>query len=148
MDSSQLAKKVNQSPLRLINPLSLTFRIVALVHPWRGWGEYDRKGYLYYNEETKKFGYEDSGESFLLDGDYTPWSHGKASYGAPWTKSGVSEADCLICHLKGYQWKEKGGNTKGGGSFKYGPTVGAGWANINSLRMNLEIRRLEECQRL
>jgi hypothetical protein len=41
----------------------------------------------------------------------------------------VSEADCLICHLKEYQWKERGATLKGK-FFKYGPTVGAGWANM------------------
>ena len=50
-------------------------------------------------------------------------------YGSPWDKSGVSEADCLICHLKGYQWKERGAALRGR-FFKYGPTVGAGWAAV------------------
>ena len=64
-----------------------------------------------------------------MDGDYTPFSNGDTNYGAPWDQSGVSEADCLICHLKGYQWKERGATLRGK-FFKYGPTVGAGWANI------------------
>jgi len=29
-------------------------------HPGGGFGEYDRKGNPYYNEETRKFGYESS----------------------------------------------------------------------------------------
>src|SRR4030043_1995319 len=98
-------------------------------HPDGGWGEYDRKGNLYYNEETKKFGYEISGDDPMLDGDYTPFGMGNSNYGAPWDRSGVSEADCLICHLKGYQWKERAATLRGN-LFKYGPTVGAGWAAI------------------
>ncbi len=129
MDLSLLAKKVNQTPSE-IDKSSFSFvQNCGACHPGGGWGEYDRKGYLYYNEETKKFGYEDSGESPLQDGDYTPFSHGNANYGAPWNQSGVSEADCLICHLKGYQW-EKRGATLRGKLFKYGSTVGAGWANV------------------
>ena len=130
MDSSQLAKKVNQHPSE-IDTSSFSFvQNCGACHPGGGWGEYDRRGHLYYDEETKKFGYEGSGVSPLLDGDYTPFSHGNANYGAPWDQSGVSEADCLICHLKGYQWKERGATLRGK-LFKYGPTVGAGWANIN-----------------
>jgi len=129
MDSTQLAKKVNQHPSE-IDKSSFSFvQNCGACHPGGGWGEYDRSGHLYYNEETKKFGYEDSGESPLLDGDYTPFSNGNANYGAPWDQSGLSEADCLICHLKGYQWKERGSTLKGR-FFKYGPAVGAGWANI------------------
>ena len=129
MDSSQLAKKVNQHPSE-IDKSSFSFvQNCGACHPGGGWGEYDRRGYLYYNEENKKFGYEDSEESPLLDGDYTPFSQGNANYGAPWDQSGVSEADCLICHLKEYQWKDRGATLRGR-FFKYGPTVGAGWANI------------------
>lgn len=78
---------------------------------------------------TKKFGYEVSGDVSLLDGDYTDFSMDNAGYGAPWDRSGPSEADCLICHLKGYQWKERGAALRGR-FFRYGPTVGAGWATL------------------
>jgi hypothetical protein len=129
MDSGQLAKKVNQHPSE-IDISSFSFvQNCGSCHPGGGWGEYDRRGRLYYDEDSKKFGYEDSEGSRLLDGDYTPFSHGNANHGAPWDQSGVSEADCLICHLKGYQWKERGATLRAG-FFKYGPAVGAGWANI------------------
>jgi hypothetical protein len=100
-------------------------------HPGGGFGEYDRKGNLYYNEETKKFGYEISGNDPILDGDYTPLSAGNPNYGAPWDRSGVSEADCLMCHLKGYLWRERWGALRAG-FFRWAPTVGAGWATIES----------------
>jgi hypothetical protein len=129
MDSSQLAKKINQHPSEIDKSSFYFVQNCGACHPGGGWGEYDRSGHLYYDEESKKFGYEDSEGSPLLDGDYTPFSNGNALYGAPWDQSGVSEADCLICHLKGYQWKERGATLKGK-FFKYGPTVGAGWADI------------------
>jgi hypothetical protein len=126
MDSSQLAKKVNQYPSE-IDKSSFSFvQNCGACHPGGGWAEYDRSGHLYYDDESKRFGYGDSQEIPLLDGDYTPYSDGNANHGAPWDQSGVSEADCLICHLKGYQWKERGA-TLAGRFFKYGPAAGAGW---------------------
>jgi hypothetical protein len=128
-DLSQLAKKVNQHASE-IDKSSFSFvQNCGACHPGGGGSEYDRRGRLYYDEESKKFGYEDSGGMSLLDGDYTPFSNGNANYGAPWNESGVTQADCLICHLKGYQWKERGATLRGK-FFKYGPTVGAGWANV------------------
>jgi hypothetical protein len=133
MDSSQLAKKANQNPSEIDKSSYFFVQNCGACHPGGGWGEYDRRGYLYYNEESKKLGYDGSDENLSLDGDYTPISHGNANYGAPWDQSGVSEADCLICHLKGYQWKERGATLRSG-FFKFGPTVGAGWANIKLLQ--------------
>jgi hypothetical protein len=124
-----LAKKVNQNSSEIDKSSFFIVQNCGSCHPGGGFGEYDRKGNLYYNEETKKFGYEFSGNDPILDGDYTPLSMGDLNYGAPWDRSGVSEADCLICHLKGYQWKERGATLRGG-FFKYGPTVGAGWATV------------------
>ena len=128
-DSSQLAKKVNKSPSEIDKSSFFFVQSCGPCHPGGGWGEHDRKGNLYYNEETKKFGYEVSGINPLLDGDYTSYSMGNGAFGAPWDRSGVSEADCLICHLKGYQWKDRGAALRGR-FFKYGPTVGAGWAAL------------------
>ena len=112
-------------------------------HPGGGFGEYDRKGNLYYNEETKKFGYELTGDDPELDGDYTSFSMGNPDYVASWDRSGVSEADCLLCHLKGYQWKERGTLLRGG-LFKYGPTVGAGWATLKLSPEGSENPKIEE----
>ena len=129
MDLSQLAKKVNLLPSQ-IDKSSFSFvQTCGACHPGGGWSEYDRRGHLYYDEESKKSGYEDSGGRPLLDGDYTPFNSGSASDRAPWDQSGVSEADCFFCHLKGYLWKEREATLRGK-FFKYGPTVGAGWADI------------------
>ncbi len=129
MDLSQLAKKVNPNPSEIDKSSFFFVQYCGACHPGGGWGEYDRRGNLYFDQDSKKLGYENLGGSPLLDGDYTPMSNGNDSYGAPWDQSGVSEADCLICHLKGYQWKERGAALRGR-FFKYGPTVGAGWADI------------------
>jgi hypothetical protein len=129
MDLTQLARKVNLSPSE-IDKSSFSFvQACGACHPGGGWSEYDRTGHLYYDEESKKFGYEDSGENPLLDGDYTPYPNGNADVRASWDQSGVSEADCLFCHLKGYRWKERGATLRGK-FFRYGPAVGAGWADI------------------
>jgi len=131
MDSSQLTRKINQSLSEMDKSSSFFAQNCGICHPGGGWAEFDRKGNLYYNEETKKFGYELSGDDPAFDGDYTSFSAGNEKYGAPWDRSGVSEADCLLCHLKGYQWKERGAAIRGG-FFKFGPTVGSGWATLKS----------------
>lgn len=128
-DLSQLAKKRNIDPSEIDKSSFFFVENCGVCHPGGGWAEYDRNGNLYYNEESKKFGYEISEDSPILDGDYTPFVMGNLNYGSSWDKSGVSEADCLICHLKGYKWEDRAATLRGR-FFKYGPTVGAGWANI------------------
>lgn len=129
IDASQLAKKINRSPSEIDKSSFFFVQNCGACHPGGGLGEYDRDNFPYYNEETKKFGYEVSGVDPLLDGDYTSYSMGNPDYGAPWNKSGVSEADCLLCHLKGYQWKERAAAFRGR-FFKEGPAAGAGWAKL------------------
>ena len=138
-----MAKKVNRNPSEIDKSSFFLVQNCGACHPGGGFGEYDRKGNLYYNEEVKKFGYELSGDDPMLDGDYTSFSMGDAQYGAPWDRSGVSEADCLICHLKGYQWKERGATLRGQ-FFKYGPTVGAGWATVKLSQDDSESPRAGE----
>ncbi|MDI7259643.1 MAG: multiheme c-type cytochrome [Thermodesulfobacteriota bacterium] len=124
-----MAKKVNQNPSEIDKSSYFFVQNCGACHPGGGWGEYDRRGNLYYNEENKKFGFELSGDDPRLDGDYTSFSMGNEKYGSPWNLSGVSEADCLICHLRGYQWKERGAVLRGR-FFRYGPAAGAGWATL------------------
>lgn len=124
-----MAKKTSQNPSEIDKSVFFFIQNCGACHPGGGPGEYDREGNLYYHEETRTFGYQPAGNNRMLDGDYTPFNMGDADHGAPWDRSGVSEADCLICHLKGYQWKERGDALKGG-FFKYGPVVGAGWAAV------------------
>lgn len=62
-------------------------------HPGGGGLEYDRDGFRY-DVKLK----ENPQLSESLDGDY---------YQSKWDKTGVVEADCLICHLPGYFFKER-----------------------------------------
>jgi hypothetical protein len=144
-DSSQLARKTNQHPSEMDKTSFFVVRNCGACHPGGGFGEYDRKGNLYYNEETKKFGYELTGDNPLLDGDYSPLSEGNINYGSAWDRSGVSEGDCLICHLKGYQWKERAAALKGG-YLKYGPTVGAGWTILKFSSESSENPKVDEVE--
>ncbi len=128
-DSSLLTKKVNRHFSEMDKSSFYFVQNCGMCHPGGGWGEFDRKGNLYYDEESKRFGYELSGEDPSLDGDYTSFSMGHENYGASWDRSGVSEADCLLCHLKGYQWQHRGAALRGR-LFRFGPTVGAGWATL------------------
>jgi len=62
-------------------------------HPGGGGLEYDRDGFRY-DERLRK----NPELAASLDGDY---------FQSKWDKSGVVEADCLICHLPGYAFKER-----------------------------------------
>ena len=143
MDLSLLAKKVNPSPSEIDKSTFYFLQHCGVCHPGGGFGEYDREGNLYYNTETKKFGYELAERNPLLDGDYTSYSMGDSHYGAPWDKSGLSEADCLICHLKGYQWKERGAALRGR-FLKEGPAAGAGWAKIKMPPEGIENQKADD----
>lgn len=62
-------------------------------HPGGGGLEFDRDGKRY-DERLKA----DPSLSASLDGDY---------FKSAWDKTGVVEADCFICHLPGYDFKER-----------------------------------------
>ncbi|RPJ04592.1 MAG: hypothetical protein EHM36_09985, partial [Deltaproteobacteria bacterium] len=143
IDFSQLAKKVNRNPSDIDKSAFFFVQNCGPCHPGGGFGEYDRFGNPYYDEMTKKFGYEVAGGQPVLDGDYTVFTMGDGGYGAPWEKSGRSEADCLLCHLKGYQWRDRGAALRGR-FFKDGPAVGAGWATIRSASNESEPSKAEE----
>ena len=138
-----MAKKINQNPSEIDKSSFFFVQNCGACHPGGGVGEYDRKGNLYYDEAAIKFGYQVSGDNPVFDGDYTTFSMGDAGYGAPWDRSGPSEADCLICHLKGYQWKERAAALKGR-LFRYGPTVGAGWAAVKISQDESGISKMDE----
>ena len=62
-------------------------------HPGGGGLEFDRDGRRY-DQRLKA----DPSLAQRLDGDY---------YGSKWDKTGVVEADCLVCHLPGYNFSER-----------------------------------------
>ena len=98
----QLAKKVNSHP----DQIDLTvYDFVGFsspgggeppcgaCHPGGGGLELDRDGNRY-DEQLA----ENPGLAETLDGDY---------YKSKWDRSGVIEADCLICHLEGYSFEAR-----------------------------------------
>jgi len=88
-----------------------------VCHPGGGASEYDRKGNRYdeFSGDSRN-DIKSMGDNYL-DGDY---------YQSNWVESGVLEADCLMCHLNGYDWKARSLAVTGG-HFYEAPTVGAGW---------------------
>jgi nitrate/TMAO reductase-like tetraheme cytochrome c subunit len=85
-------------------------------HPGGGGLEYDREGFRYdvrlqNNPEL----------SAAFDGDY---------YQSKWDRSGVVEADCLICHLPGYFFKERVKNLESL-NFQWAIVAGSGVGLVN-----------------
>ncbi len=92
-------------------------KMCGVCHPGGGGCEYDRKGNRYdTSAKDPKNDIVPKGDNYL-DGDY---------YQSDWLSSGVLEADCLLCHLKGYNWKARALAIRGG-FFYEAPAIGAGW---------------------
>ncbi len=89
----------------------------GVCHPGGGPAEYDRKGNRYDEFARNPENNILSRGANYLDGDY---------YRSNWARSGVLEADCLMCHLKNYNWKARALAVKGGFLFE-APMLGAGW---------------------
>lgn len=85
-------------------------------HPGGGGLEFDRDGKRY-DKRLK----EEPNLANSLDGDY---------YKSKWDKSGVVEADCLICHLPGYDFKERNRQLKFW-NFKWASTAASGIAQVS-----------------
>jgi len=115
----QLApKKIDNA--RMIDMTSFDFVTATCgnCHPGGGPLEYDREGNRY-DEYMKKQGMK-PGDYNGLDGDY---------YKARWTETGVIEADCLICHLPEYNFKERN-KQLANLNFKWAATAGSGLGQV------------------
>ncbi len=99
-------------------------------HPGGGPLETDREGHRY-DEYMKKKGYKPGGDNDL-DGDY---------YRAFWSKTGVLEADCLLCHLPGYNFEERVRQIKLF-NFRWAATAGAGLAKVTGSVKRGEVPRV------
>ncbi len=124
-----MAGKTNTSLSQIDKSVFFFAQKCGKCHPGGGGLEYDRDGHKYYDDQTGKFGYQLSDRDPTLDGDYTAFAAGNPNFGAPWDQSGVAEADCLICHLKGYNWKARNAALNGR-KFRWAPAIGAGWADV------------------
>ncbi len=118
----QLAKKTNKSA-KEIDMTSFDFITATCggCHPGGGSLEFDRNGIRYdkfIKDSTNKLS---SGDDNNFDGDY---------YKAKWDKTGVIEADCMLCHLPEYNFKVRNANLDSL-NFKWMATAGSGLASVN-----------------
>jgi hypothetical protein len=140
-----LARKSGNTSIFQIDKTSFFWTMkCGSCHPGAGPGKLDRDGEVYW--DGTNFGYENLGKTVDdvyngFDGDYTFLNPMTLQYiPAPWNATGVSEADCFVCHLTGYSRFNKT-VTHGGGpnlfsvtgyrAFQVAPSAGAGWAEIN-----------------
>jgi len=116
----QLAPKKNDNA-RMIDMTSFDFVTATCgnCHPGGGPLEYDREGNRY-DEYMKKQGMK-SGDENGLDGDY---------FKARWIDTGVIEADCLLCHMPEYNFKERN-KQLANLNFKWVATAGSGFGNVD-----------------
>jgi cytochrome b subunit of formate dehydrogenase len=89
----------------------------GVCHPGGGPGKFDRIGRRY----DQILGQEPLKAKYEFDGDY---------YGSEWDKTGVLEADCFICHLKGYEYSSRAKQIKKG-NFKWAATQASGVGVVN-----------------
>jgi hypothetical protein len=115
----QLASKKNDNA-RMIDMTSFDFVTATCgnCHPGGGPLEYDREGNRY-DEYMKKQGMKSEDENGL-DGDY---------FKARWIDTGVIEADCLLCHMPEYNFKERNKQLSNL-NFKWAATAGSGFAKV------------------
>ncbi len=134
-----MAEKQNTSPSE-IDMTSFSFVLMCGVcHPGGGPLEFDRRGNRY-DVFMEKKGLVPGGENGL-DGDY---------YKALWSKTGVVEADCLICHMPGYRFEARNKELKAL-NFRFAATVGAGFGEVQgeikkgaSPRVVYDLKRFDE----
>jgi hypothetical protein len=98
-------------------------------HPGGGSFEFDRAGKRY-DKFMAEAGYTAGGTN-NFDGDY---------YKAYWNRSGVTEADCNLCHLPEYDYKGRNDHLLKW-NFKWMATAGSGFAKVEgSIKDSTEIK--------
>jgi formate dehydrogenase gamma subunit len=85
-------------------------------HPGGGGLEYDRDGRRYDQRLTAHPGLAEE-----FDGDY---------YHSRWDRSGVVEADCLLCHLRGYNFSDRVDQLTEG-NYRWAVVAGSGFGIVN-----------------
>ncbi|MFO7672036.1 MAG: hypothetical protein R6W31_20440 [Bacteroidales bacterium] len=116
-----LSEKNNTEPA-MIDMTSFDFVVsCGVCHPGGGSLEYDRNGIRYDSAMNNPMNNFISGGSNYLDGDY---------FKAKWGESGIIEADCYICHLPGYDNKERVRNIQKM-NFKWAATAASGLAEVS-----------------
>jgi hypothetical protein len=117
----QLAPKKNASA-RTIDMTSFEFVTATCgnCHPGGGPLEYDRDGHRYDERMRDPAAGLVPGGDNGFDGDY---------YKALWSKTGVIEADCLLCHMPGYGYAQRN-DQLARLNFRWAATAGAGFGTI------------------
>lgn len=115
-----MAKKENKSP-REIDLTSFEFvTACGACHPGGGPAEYDRNGHRYDQFAADESNHIQPNGDNRLDGDY---------FKANWAATGVLEADCLLCHMPGYNYSERAKQIAAQ-NFRWAATAGAGLATV------------------
>ncbi|THB74994.1 MAG: hypothetical protein D3926_20940 [Desulfobacteraceae bacterium] len=135
----QLAKKQNHCPEAIdLTAFDFVARVpkafkgfqkpgCAACHPGGGMLEFDRNGLRYDRHLAKN-----PGLALTLDGDY---------YQSQWDKTGVIEADCLICHSRRYQLQTRIKQIKAL-NFKWAGTAAAGIGQVSGRVINGDTPRV------
>lgn len=115
-----LSPKRNDSPATIDMTAYTFISACGSCHPGGGSAEFDREGHRYdqWIRNTAS-GFADGAENDL-DGDY---------YQANWSKSGVLEGDCLLCHLPGYNYGARNKQIADL-NYRWAATAGSGLATI------------------
>jgi hypothetical protein len=160
-DLAQLAKKVNPTTGSSDDAAFSQIDLTAMgwvqqcggCHPGGGPAEYDRDGRFYSLFSQGVWGTMGNGGSAAdntlsyyvatgrptsgVSGDYAFTARNPvAKAAARWDRTGVAEADCLMCHLPDYDWASRAAVLGGGPvvpgapAFASAATAGAGWATV------------------
>lgn len=97
-----LASKENTSASQIDQTAFMWAKECSTCHSGGGPTEFDRDAQKFYDKATGQFGYEKLGKTIAdvdLSGDYSMINRATGEAGvAPWDRTGVGEADCLLCH--------------------------------------------------
>jgi formate dehydrogenase gamma subunit len=116
-----LSPKKNESAATMdLTAFSFLTSPCGACHPGGGSAEYDREGKRYDHWMADPESGLSPGADNRFDGDY---------HRAHWSRSGVLEADCLLCHAPGYDYAERSAQIADW-NFRWAATAGAGWAEV------------------
>jgi len=116
-----LSQKRNDAPVAMDMTAYTFIQACGACHPGGGSAEYDRDGKRYDQWiRDSSSGFADGADN-NYDGDY---------YQARWGESGVLEADCLLCHLPGYNYNARSKQISLL-NYRWAATAGSGLATVS-----------------